>query len=95
MDVITGLGGSVTLSVSDSAYVLSWSVPGQGGGNIGGTIAIEPARLALLAAGAAEAESLRFHLAGETLGLSSDASAWDFEGEGEEPADFVAVLVRL
>lgn len=95
VDVITGLGGSVTLSVSDSAYVLSWSVPGLGGGNIGGTIAIEAAGLLLRAAGAADPESILFHLAGETLGLSSESSAWDFGVDGEEPADFVAVLVRL
>jgi hypothetical protein len=95
VDVVTGLGGSVTLGVSDSAYVLSWSVPGHGAGNVGGTIAIRGAHLELLAAGAASPESLLVHLSGETLALSSDASAWDFDGNGEEPADFVAVLVRL
>jgi hypothetical protein len=95
VDVVTGLGGSVTLGVSDSAYVLSWSVPKHGDGNVGGTIAIREERLELLAAGAASPESLLVHLSGETLALSSDASAWDFDGTGEEPADFVAVLVRL
>jgi hypothetical protein len=95
VDVITGLGGSVTLGVSDSAYVLSWTVPGRGEGNVGGTIAIEASRLEMLAAGAAQPESLRFHLASETLALSSDESAWDFGDGTDEPADFVAVLVRL
>ncbi len=95
VDVVTGLGGSVTLSVSDAAYVLTWGVPGHGDGNVSGVITVRDAHLELKAEGAGVPESLRFHLAGETLALSSDASAWDFGGQGAEPADFVAVLVRL
>ena len=95
VDVVTGLGGSVTLSLSAQAYVLTWAVPGLGDGTIGGALAIEDGRLALIPAGAGLAESLAFRLASATLALSCDASSWDFDGSGEVRADFVAVLVRL
>jgi len=94
VDVVAGLGGSVTLSLSDGTWVLTWAVPGRGNGTVGGSLAVGRARLDLLRAGPGPPESLEFHQAPDTLALSSDASHWDF-GEGEEPADFVAVLVRL
>jgi hypothetical protein len=95
VDVVTGLGGSVTLSLADGTWVLTWAVPGGGSGTDGGSLVIEGAHLRLRRAGAEGPESVLFHLAAETLALSSEQSAWGFDGDGEEPADFVAVLVRL
>jgi hypothetical protein len=96
VDLVCGLGGSVTLSLSAETYVLTWSSAGQDGRSIGGVLAIEGDRIALRAQDASETEAVTYRLAGETLALSSDASRWDFDGDGaEEAADFVAVLVRL
>jgi hypothetical protein len=95
VDVVAGLGGSVTLSLTDGTWVMTWAVPGRGGGTVGGSLLIDGARLELLRSAATSLETVLFHLAPETLALSSDASAWAFDEAGEEPADFVAVLVRL
>lgn len=95
VDVVCDLGGTVTLSVSAQSYVLTWSVPGQASRSVGGALEMVDDRLALRAQGTEETESVTYRLAGETLALSSDASQWAFDGSGEEPAAFVAVLVRL
>ena len=95
VDVVCDLGGTVTLSVSAGSYVLTWSVAGQASRSVGGALAVAGDRIALRPQGADQAEAVTYRLAGETLALSSDASQWDFDGSGEEPAAFVAVLVRL
>jgi len=95
VDVVCDLGGSVTVSLSDGAYVLTWTLAGRASGSVGGTLSVCGDHLSLLAQGAAEAESVRYHLAAETLSLSSEQSSWEFDGRGDEPADFVAVLVRV
>ncbi len=96
VDVVTDLAGSVTLSLTEGTYVLTWGVGGQGGQSIGGTFArAEGGWLELTPLGASGVERVAFRLTSDTLALSSDASDWDFDGSGEEPADFVAVLVRL
>lgn len=95
VDVVCDLGGTVTLSLSEGAYVLTWDVPGSASGSAGGVLAMSDGRLNLTAQGAGEAESVRVHVAGPTLALSCEGSAWDFDGSGEESAGFVAVLVRL
>jgi len=94
VDVVAGLGGTVTLSLSEGTYVLTWAIPGHGDASVGGTLTIDGARLVLDAAGT-PAGSLLFHVSAATLALSSETSAWDFDGSGEEAAAFVAVLVRL
>jgi hypothetical protein len=95
VDVVTGLGGSVTLSLSGDTYVLTWEIAGQPSHSVGGTLGVHGDRLELLPRDAGAVDTVAFHAAGDTLSLSSSASAWEFDGGGEEPADFVAVLVRL
>jgi hypothetical protein len=95
VDLVCDLGGSVTLSLSDGTYVLTWDV-GQGSRSLGGAVAVDGDRLTLHPQGGADPEALWFRLAGDTLALSTDASAWDVDGDGrDEVATFVAVLVRL
>jgi hypothetical protein len=93
VDVVCDLGGTVTLSLTAGTYILSWSVPGNGDHGVGGVLRVEGDRLILVQPGGALAQEVVFHLADRTLSLSG-VSDWDF-GDGEEPADFVAVLVRL
>ena len=94
--MVCDLAGSVTLSLSAGTYVLAWVVAGRGSQSIGGALTVRGDRLALLAHGANEAEWVVFRLAGDTLALSCETSGWDFKDAGaEQPASFVAVLVRL
>lgn len=94
-DVVCDLGGSVTLSLSEENYVLTWDV-GSGSRSVGGRLAIRDGILDLRPRGSDAVESLRFRFGGGALALSSDDSGWDFGGDGgEEPAAFVAVFVRL
>jgi hypothetical protein len=95
LDVVTDLGGSVTLSLSKGTYVLTYDAAGRGPRSIGGVVEVRPDALLMQAGGAGGPETIRFRLADQTLSLSSEASSWDFDGAGEQPADFVAVLVRL
>ena len=96
VDVVCDLGGSVTLSLSDGTYVLTWAVAGQGSQSIGGALTVQGSTVVFLAHGASEAESVVFRLAGDTLALSCETSGWEFEDSGtEQPASFVGVLVRL
>ena len=95
VDVVCDLGGSVTLSLSEGTYVLTWDL-GHGSRSLAGAVALERDRITLRPHGTEEAEALWFRRSGDTLALSADDSAWAFDGEGhEEPAAFVAVLVRL
>jgi hypothetical protein len=95
VDVVVDLRGSVTLSLSAGAWVLTWDLGSRGSQSLGGALTVEGDQLLLLAADANEADRVLFRLADRTLALSCEVSAWDFEGNGEEPASFVAVLVRL
>jgi len=95
VDVVCSLGATVTLSLSEEAYVLTWSSAGRESRSIGGAVAVQGDRLALQAPDG-PSDAVVYRLAGETLALSSDASEWDFDGDGnDEAANFVAVLVRL
>lgn len=95
VDLVCDLGGSVTLSLSAETWVLTWDVGGRGGQSIGGALTMQGDRLLLLAHDLSEAERIQYRLAEKTLALSSEGSAWMFDESGEEPAEFVAVLVRL
>ncbi len=95
VDVVCDLGGSVTLSLSAGTWVLTWDLDGRGIQSLGGALTMDGERLVLLAQDASEAEQVLYRRADRTLALSCETSSWDFDGNGEEPADFVAVLVRL
>jgi len=95
VDAVAGLKGSVTLSLSAGAFVLAWDVPGHGSGSVGGSVAIEDGALLLRPHHQDEAGRVRYRVSALTLALSGEQSAWDFDGSGETPAEFVAVLVRL
>jgi len=101
VDVVIDLGATVTLSLSTGTYVLAWEIAGKGSESVGGEVVTRGGSSSAHAVDSIElrpedgaAEVIRYRLASETLVLSCDASSWDF-GDGEEPAEFVAVLVRL
>lgn len=96
VDVVCALGATVTLSLSEDSYVLTWSLADQRNRSLGGAFAVQGERLELRTPDQNPPEALTYRLAGETLALSSESSEWDFDGDGkDEAADFVAVLVRL
>jgi hypothetical protein len=96
VDVVCDLGGAVTLSLSAETYVLTWTLAGEGSRSEGGTSEVLDEHLRLTAEGAGHSDTVRFRVAADTLSLSAEPSAWDFDGDGrDEAADFVAVLVRL
>jgi hypothetical protein len=96
VDVVCDLRGNVTLSLSQGTYVLAWDIPGNGSRSIGGFCAVGAEEIEFAAPGRDAVERVTFHLGTETLSLRCEASAWDFDGHGqEEPADFVAVFVKL
>jgi hypothetical protein len=96
VDVVCDLGGSVTLSLTATAFILATDVAGRGKHSVAGTCEVRGDELRLRAEGAAEPEVLRHQQVGATLSLSCEASGWDFDGSGrDQDAAFVAVLVRL
>ena len=96
LDVVCDLGGSITLSLSAGSYVLTWDVQGRGKLSIGGTFRVRGDQLELFPLGSERGEAVRFRVNAETLSLSAEDSAWDFEGQGRETGvEFVAVFVRL
>ena len=96
VDVVCDLGGVVTLSLSAGTYVLTRDVAGPGSRSEGGACEVEAEQLRLTPEGADQSAAVRFRIAADTLSLSAETSAWDFDGDGQdEAADFVAVLVRL
>ena len=96
VDVVCDLGGSVTLSLSVAAFILTCDVAGRGRWSLAGACVVTGDELQLTVDGANEPDVVRTRGAGATLSLRSDASAWDFDGSGrDEAAAFVAVLVRL
>ena len=96
LDVVCDLGGSVSLSLSATAFILAYDLAGRPGPGVSGTFRVRGDELLLAPHGAAGPESVRFQQSGPTLSLYSNASGWDFDGDGkDEAAEFVAVLVRL
>lgn len=94
VDLVCDLRGSVTLSLGPEGFVLTWVLEGGERQAIGGGYAVQGGEIEFSARGAPE--RAEYHLGSVELSLSSDASAWDFDGDGEEePARFVAVFVRL
>ena len=96
VDVVCDLGGSVTLSLSDGTFVLAWVIPGVGGQSIGGRWAVRGDALEYSWPGVEGTESVDLRVGWHELTLSTEQSAWDFDGDGQdEPAGFVGVFVRL
>jgi len=96
VDVVCDLGGSVTLSLTATAFILAFDVPGRGAQGVSGACEVRGDELVLVPDGPNGAERVAFHQIGDTLSLRSDASGWEFDGNGQEQrAGFVAVLVRL
>ena len=95
VDLVCDLGGSVTLSVSPGTYILTWDIARQGRRSVGGTVEVRASALHLHPHDGVDEEVVLFQLADDTLTLSAAQSAWAFDGNGEEPAAFTAVLVRL
>jgi hypothetical protein len=95
VDVVCDLGGSVSLSLSDGRFILTCDIPGRGSLTVSGQFQVEGGKLHFTALESATPQGVRFHQVDRTLSLHSDGSAWDFDGQGEQPAEFVAVLVRL
>ena len=96
VDVVCELRGSVTLSLSAGTYVLAWDIPGGPRQSVGGAYAVRQDAIDFTASASDQGESVAFRLGTEELTLRSEASAWDFHGDGqEEPASFVAVFVKL
>jgi hypothetical protein len=95
VDLVCDLGASVTLSITAGTFILTRSEPGRDPQSTGGAIAVDDATLTLRAADGREGEVFRYQVTDDTLTLSSEAAAWRFYGDDEQPADFVAVLVRL
>jgi hypothetical protein len=96
VDVVTDLSGSITLSLAATAFILAFDVAGHGKQSVSGVCEVRGEELLLVAEGADRAERVAFHQTGDTLSLRSDASGWDFDGQGQDQsAAFVAVLVRL
>jgi hypothetical protein len=96
VDVVCDLGGRVTLGLSEGTWVLAWEVAGRAHGSAGGELLLDAEHLVLRTSGGHASEVVRARVSADTLALSAESSAWDFEGAGvDEPAEFVAVLVRL
>jgi len=95
-DVVCDLGGSVTLSLTATAFILAIDVAGRGIHSVSGACEVRGDELLLRSDGADGPERVRFRQNGDTLSLQSDVSGWDFDNSGEDQAAaFVAVLVRL
>jgi len=96
IDVVIDLRGTVTLSLSAGTYILAWDIAGRGSQTLGGTYAARDHELEFAVPSGEVRETVGFRLGAEELSLRCAESAWDFDGDGhEEPADFVAVFVRL
>jgi hypothetical protein len=95
-DVVCDLGGTVTLSLSATAFILAFDVAGRGKHTVSGACEVRADELLLRPEGAEAPHAVRFRHNDDTLSLQSEASGWDFDGTGQDQAaTFVAVLVRL
>jgi hypothetical protein len=95
VDLVCDLGGSVSLSLSAGRFILTCEVAGRGSLTVSGQFLTQDDQLHFTALESGTPQTVRFHQVDRTLSLYSAASAWDFDGQGEQPAEFVAVLVRL
>ena len=96
LDVVCDLGGSVTLSIGEEAFVLTTTGAQRGAVNMDGAFRMRGDTLELHAHEGGASWRVRWHLVEHTLTLSSDESRCDFEGDGSaEPAALVSVFVRL
>jgi hypothetical protein len=95
IDVVGDLGGSVTLSLTDERFVLSWHDGRNGPRSRGGSLGVATDAWLDFAAPDGTAERIGFRRADDTLVLRGEHSAWDFDGNGATPAEFTAVMVRL
>jgi len=96
VDLVIDLRGTVTLSLSAGTYILAWDVPGRGRRSVSGRWARRGDSLEYSWPGADGMERAAIRLGREELSLSTEASAWDFDGNGDvEPAGFVGVFVKL
>ena len=96
VDVVTDLRGTVTLSLSGGAFILAWDIPGRGGRSVTGQWERHGNALEYSWPGVEGVERAAIRLGAQELSLSSESSAWDFDGDGVmEPAGFVGVFVKL
>src|SRR4029077_8176300 len=90
VDVICELGGMITLSLSQGTYILAWEIPGRGGQTAGGGWTLRGGELEYTWPGMDGVESLSARIGPQELTLSTESSAWDFDGDGvDRPAGFV------
>lgn len=94
VDVVADLGGVVTLSLGAGTWVLTWVPAGQSSRSTGGTFELLGEVLEFQPRGSAEPFRASYRQAADTLVLRAEDASWTFAGR-EEPAGFVAVLVRL
>jgi len=96
VDVVTDLRGSITLSLTATAFILAFDVATRGSISVSGRCEVRGDELLLWLDGGDVPERVSFHQTNDTLSLRSDQSAWDFDASGQDQqAAFVAVLVRL
>ena len=96
LDVVCDLGGSVTLSLGDEAWVLTCNWGARGVVHEGGRFQVDGECLELNGDSAIAGDCLRWRLIENTLTLNAQPSRCDFDGKGTtEPSALVAVLVRL
>ena len=94
--VICDLGGSVTLSLGDEAWVLTCKWGTRGVIHEGGRFRLNGDCLELEGDNTLTDECLRWRVVDDTLTLNAEPSRCDFDGNGTtEPSALVAVLVRL
>jgi hypothetical protein len=96
VDLVSELGGMVAVSLSLGAFILVADVGDLVHDTVIGTFTVADGEIRFTEQGGTEPVVVRFYRMEKTLALQSVESAWDFDGDGiDEPAEFVAVLVRL
>ena len=96
VDVVTDLRGMVTLSLSGGTFILAWEIPGRGSRSVSGRWERRGNALEYSWPGVEGVERAVIRVGAHELSLSSEMSAWDFDGDGAlEPAGFVGVFVKL
>jgi hypothetical protein len=94
-DVVCDLGATITLSLGANSYVLTFDEAGKRSID-GGVFVVAGETLELRSHNSDTIRSLRWRLVEETLTLRSEGTYYDFDDEHhDEPASFVAVLVRF
>jgi hypothetical protein len=96
LDLVCDRKATVTLSLSDDRYILTWSLADGEAQSLAGRYAVRDGEIEFQHGEPGTTERVSFRFGARELSLSSEGSGWDFSGDGgEEPAGFVAVLVRL